>query len=274
MLQHQRIFPFAVKLIQRKTVNSSLCYIHFTASGSSVHCGNLTSPNISSNVKSYQWDYSFKRKELVMNEVSQRCMSSTLSPPRKIKKGKSAIPLMNEHLIRLLLKRSKKDAHSTEVRIVIDKGKGEKPNVEVMSIAEAIKVSVDLGVDLIAINIEQNPSVIKAIEVGKFLFQESKKKKGSMKVKQVKQFQFKAGIADNDLERKAGNMTSYLEKGHSCQVTITSNFRNLKADRDTMTTTLNRIKSLVGDIGKEQSKLLVNEYGNRGSLLFQPNSRK
>ena len=46
-------------------------------------------------------------------------------------------------------------------------------------------------------------------------------------------------------------------------------------DKDVITTTLNRIQEIVDDIiGSPQGKLKINPYGNRGSILFQPKSRK
>ena len=83
-----------------------------------------------------------------------------------------------------------------------------------------------------------------------------------------------AGIDNSDLERKANNLVSYLNKGHSCQVTITSSMRNLIADKDAIINTLDRVRHIIGGHGKEQGKLLVNERGNRGSVLFQPTSKK
>lgn len=182
---------------------------------------------------------------------------------------------MNENLIRSLLEKSKKDAKASEVRLVIDKGKDSKPDIEVMSVADAIALSIDMEVDLIEINLEQDPPVIRAMDEGKFLYQQSKKKSGGgNNKKQTKQYSFKAGIDDNDLERKANNLISYLNKGHSCQVTISSNVRNLMADNDAIISTLDRVRDLIGANGKEQGKLLVNERGNRGSVLFQPTSKK
>ena len=45
------------------------------------------------------------------------------------------------------------------------------------------------------------------------------------KVLATKEIKFKAGISTADLERKVGNIISYLVKGHTCQVTVTSAFR-------------------------------------------------
>ena len=46
------------------------------------------------------------------------------------------------------------------------------------------------------------------------------------------------------------------------------------SDSDVITTTLNRVKEIVGENGAPQGNLKVNPYGNRGSLLFQPKSKK
>ena len=192
VLQHQRILPFVAKSMQLKPSKSNQCYIHLTAT-SSVFYDNppsiTTSTNNSSNILSFHSKCSFQKPGIFLNQFPQRFLSSRSFQNRKKRKG--ATPLMNEHLIQSLLKKSKKDAESTQVRIVIDKGRGSKPDVEVMSIIEAIKVSGNLEVDLIAINMEQDLPVIKAIKCSKFLYEESKKKSGATKVKQTKQFSFK-----------------------------------------------------------------------------------
>lgn len=84
----------------------------------------------------------------------------------------------------------------------------------------------------------------------------------------------KAGIDDSDLNRKVQNMISYLQKGHPCQVAITSNRRNLRQDSNAVVTTLDRVCELVGENGTQQGVMKKNTFGSRGSLLFQPNSKK
>ena len=69
-------------------------------------------------------------------------------------------------------------------------------------------------------------------------------------------------------------MVSYLQKGHSCQVVITSNGRSLREDSNAVVTTLDRVKELVGEVGVQQATMKKNAGGSRGTLLFQPNLKK
>jgi len=195
-------------------------------------------------------------------------------------KGRDRDGLMNEHLIRQLLRKSGKDAKSTQIRLVIDREAETKPDIQIMSLFEAIKTSGELGVDLVGINLQQEYPIVKAIDYNKLQYDESKKKSGKNTGGKVggthvtKEFQFRAGIEDNDLNRKVQNMISYLIKGHPCQVAITSNRRNLRHDSNAVVTTLGRVSELIGENGKQQGRMKKNVYGNRGSLLFQPNSKK
>jgi len=196
------------------------------------------------------------------------------------KKGGGGGPLVNEHLIRNLLRKSRTDAQSTKIRLVIDRGADVKPDVELMSLTQAIATTGELGVDLVGINLQQEYPIIKAVDYNKLLYDESKKKSvkgtsGKVNTAQVrKEFQFKAGIDDSDLNRKVQNMISYLQKGHPCQVAITSNRRNLRQDSNAVVTTLDRVCELVGENGTQQGLMKKNTFGSRGSLLFQPNSKK
>jgi len=196
------------------------------------------------------------------------------------KGGGGGGPLVNEHLIKRLLRKSRTDAQSTQIRLVIDRGADVKPDVELMSLRQAIAATGELGVDLVGINLQQEVPIVKAVDYNKLLYDESKKKsvkgKGGMVISaQVrKEFQFKAGIDENDLNRKVQNMISYLQKGHPCQVAITSNRRNLRQDSNAVVTTLDRVRELVGENGNQQGQMKKNAFGSRGSLLFQPTSNK
>jgi translation initiation factor IF-3 len=192
---------------------------------------------------------------------------------------------INEHLIRILLEKTNSTADDIQIRLILDQGRDEKPCIEIMSLTDAIKISGEKGLDLVGIQVKnQDIPVVKCVDFQKYLYQQNKKgskTKGSGSGsgggggnKTTKQFSFKAGIDNDDLERKAKNMASYLVKGHSCQVTITSSRRNLQNDSDVIMTTLERLKEIVGGDGNPQGTIKTNEWGNRGTLLFQPVSRK
>eukprot|EP00557_Chaetoceros_sp_GSL56_P004963 CAMPEP_0176494468 /NCGR_PEP_ID=MMETSP0200_2-20121128/10118_1 /TAXON_ID=947934 /ORGANISM="Chaetoceros sp., Strain GSL56" /LENGTH=254 /DNA_ID=CAMNT_0017892239 /DNA_START=303 /DNA_END=1067 /DNA_ORIENTATION=- len=192
---------------------------------------------------------------------------------------------INEHLIRMLLEKnnSSATADDVQIRLILDQGRDEKPLIEIMSLTDAIKISSEKGLDLVGIQVKnQDIPVVKCVDFQKYLYQQNKKGSGGSGGggsggggnKTTKQFSFKAGIDNDDLERKAKNMVSYLVKGHSCQVTITSSRRNLNIDSDVIMTTLGRLKEIIGGDGNPQGNIKKNEWGNRGTLLFQPVSRK
>ena len=210
------------------------------------------------------------------------------SPQKRKHTKQNSQPPINEALVRILSKNTPPNTNvqSIQVRVLIDsKERDAPPMIELTTLKEAISKSVNEGVDLVGINLNQDVPVLKCIDFNKFLYQQSKKNTrktngsgangaGGGGKKATKQFTFKAGIDDNDLTRKATNMISYLLKGHACQVTITSKGRFLKEDKDVIVTTLGRLQEIVGEDGNIQGKIKKNEYGNRGSLLFQPNSKK
>ena len=154
-----------------------------------------------------------------------------------------------------------------------------KSNVQLVSLSQAITIATEYSVDLVGISINQDVPVLRAIDYSKFIYNQKAKlgknnKQKNKIVKSKKEYTFRAGIDANDLERKVKNMISYLQKGYSCQVVITSRYRMLKDDADIIQTTLDRIQSYIGDVGNPQGPMKKTPFGNRGSVLFQPKSKK
>lgn len=199
-------------------------------------------------------------------------------------------PLRNEHLVRFLL-RSKKatSPELVQVRLVVDKGGGSPPETDMVSLQSAMDTSNDLGLDLMEITLKQDVPVIKAVDYSRLLFEKSKQSKaaggGAQKRGRkgrpvgagglpVKEFKFKAGIADNDLERKAENMIKYLIKGHSCQVTIMASRFRLRQDAAASATTLDRVRDILGEHVLEPKNKKGNEAGTYTTMKFEPNPKK
>jgi translation initiation factor IF-3 len=94
--------------------------------------------------------------------------------------------------------------------------------------------------------------------------------RGAISDRSLKEYKFRAGIAHHDLLRKTSNMMKYLEKGHAIRVTLTARQRSIKEDADAISTTLDRVRELVGDRAVEVKKLTANERNSYGSLLLHP----
>ena len=198
--------------------------------------------------------------------------------------GKDDGPLRNEHLVRAILSKSKaSDPESVEVRLVVDNGPGIPPETSVVSLHSAIETSNEMEVDLIEIALKQEIPVIKAVDYTRLAYEKAKKGKsssggggGSKKGganKATKEFKFKAGIADNDLQRKAENMIKYLLKGHPCQVTILSNRFRLRQDANAAANTLERVRDVLGEHVMEPKNTKANEAGTYTTMKFEPNPK-
>lgn len=259
--QSQALFPVG-KLLPR---NEMSCY-NFSSHSDPLYS---FSPKSASTTES-----SFRFFSTNQNAVKSNPLQKTHNRKRK---QSSDGPLVNEHLIRSLMEdHDADDSNSIQIRLMVDRGRDIKAEVKIVSLTEAISISVEEVKDLVEINLNQDIPVVKCIDYKKFMYEQSKK--GGMTSgggnKATKQFSYKAGIEDDDLQRKVRNMVEYLQKGHPCQVTITSNRRNLKDDQNAVETTLERIVILVGEDGSPQGNLKKNDYNNRGSLLIQPSRRK
>lgn len=88
---------------------------------------------------------------------------------------------------------------------------------------DAKRIAEEAGLDLVEISPNADPPVVRIMDYGKFLFQESKqralqkKKQKQVKVKEVK---FRPGTDKADYEVKLRNLRSFLEEGDKVKVTI------------------------------------------------------
>jgi translation initiation factor IF-3 len=162
----------------------------------------------------------------------------------------------------------------------------------IVTLNEAINISHELSLDLMEVTLKQDPPVIKAVSYDKWLYDQKKKlsnkssdKKGggsdaaaaggggggAISDRPLKEFKFRAGIANHDLERKTNNMLNYLAKGHAIRVTLTARQRSLNDDAQAISTTLDRVKELIGDKAVEVRGMKANDRLSYGNLLFHPN---
>ena len=95
--------------------------------------------------------------------------------------------------------------------------------VGVVSIREAKLAAETAGMDLVEISPNAEPPVVRVMDYGKFLFQESKQKAvANKKQKQVKvkELKFRPGTDKADYEVKLRNLRGFLEEGDKVKVTV------------------------------------------------------
>lgn len=106
-----------------------------------------------------------------------------------------------------------------EVRLIAEDGS----QVGVVSLREAKQAAEEAGLDLVEISPNAEPPVVRIMDYGKFLFQESKQKaqaKKKQKRIKVKEVKFRPSTDKGDYEVKLRNLRGFLEEGDKIKVTV------------------------------------------------------
>jgi translation initiation factor IF-3 len=190
--------------------------------------------------------------------------------------GKKSV-LANEDLVARLVRTSTtaSSADSLMVRLVIDEGLDNPPTVQVISLSEAIQVSLDRMTDLFGVNLDSDPPVVRAAVLSKleYKYEQTKKRQKQQSLstrKEKKVFQFKAGIGTADLDRKIGQLLQYLEKGHECEYTVFTRARTMRDNQDAGIQLVERIRMIIGDAGSLKKEMETNETNTHYRVVMEP----
>jgi len=207
-----------------------------------------------------------------LHHYQSRSFSS--QQPRADKNGRKGKnnPLVNEKLISFLMNKSKSSARDIQVRLVVTEegANGESKNsADVVSLLEAVKKSNELGLDLVGVSINQKIPTLKAQDFDKLVYQK-KGKVNKQKPKNLKEYKFRAGIADHDFQRKVSNIVKYLKKGHSCRIMLTANGFHRRQDPAGVETGLKKLQdSEVGEFSKV-AKTEINKEKSYATVSLTP----
>ena len=132
---------------------------------------------------------------------------------------------------------------------MIDKDGANKGTV---SVAEAIAMAQEAGLDLVEIAPNAEPPVCKLLDYGKFKYQEQKKAaeaRKRQKVVEVKEVKFRPMIDDHDYDVKMRSMLRFFEEGDKVKVTLRFRGREM-AHQELGTKLLDRLKTDVSELAK------------------------
>ena len=90
-------------------------------------------------------------------------------------------------------------------------------------LSEAKRQAVENEMDLVEIVPNAEPPVVRVMDVGKFLFEENKKKhaaKKKQKQVQIKEIKLRPGTDDGDYDIKMRNIKRFLEEGDKVKITL------------------------------------------------------
>ena len=209
----------------------------------------------------------------------RKSFSSRRRSAKERKNKKNINMLANEDLVAQLIRNAAEvSADNVTVRLVADAGPEAPSTVQVITLSEAIEISLDREADLIGANLTAEPPVIRATQLSKLEYkhQQAKKKqqRSSSNKKECKSFRFKAGIDSHDLERKIDRLKGFLLKGHDCEFTVFTRLRTLRQNPDAGMELVNRIGVLIGDCGDIARAPQTNETKSFYRVNYRPKASK
>ena len=131
-----------------------------------------------------------------------------------------------------------------ELRVIDESGK----NLGVLSLEDALKLSLEKSLDLIEISPTANPPIAKIMDFGKYQYEANKKlkkAKGGAKRTETKSIQTKIGTGDHDLELKAKTASKWLREGHRIKVELFLSGRAKYMDEKFLKERLDRLLHLI-----------------------------
>lgn len=105
------------------------------------------------------------------------------------------------------------------LRLLDEDGK----QINVVSLAEAVQLSQESGLDLVEVASSANPPVVKLIEFSKFKYQEAKKAKAEkkgMKGGETKEIQMTPFIGQGDYDTRIKKAKEFLTTGNKVKLSI------------------------------------------------------
>jgi len=170
------------------------------------------------------------------------------------------------------IKKERKHKINGEVRFPEVRVIGEL-NAQLMSSFEASKIAQDAGLDLILINENANPPVVRIDDYGKFIYEQEKREKESKKnvhKTQLKEISITLSIADHDLGIKAKKAQEFLEDGDKVKLSLLMKGRqnNMKANGELV---MLKFAQLVEKFGIPEA--LPKLEGNRWHMIIKPKKK-
>ena len=115
--------------------------------------------------------------------------------------------------------RRNEEIEVSEVRVIGSDGEQKG----LMTVAEAIEVAKQEGLDLVEVAPTAEPPVCRVMDFGKYLFEQNKKAQSSKrKQKQVhvKEIKFRPGTDEGDYQIKLRKLVQFLDNGDKTKVTL------------------------------------------------------
>lgn len=126
----------------------------------------------------------------------------------------------------------------------------------VMSVAAALRLADEAGLDLVEISPNAAPPVCKILDYGKYKYEQQKKAaeaRKNQKIVDIKEIKIRPGIEEHDYGVKMKNARRFLEEGDKVKVTMRFRGREM-AHQNIGMDLLKRMREELSDIGKVESE--------------------
>jgi translation initiation factor IF-3 len=127
--------------------------------------------------------------------------------------------------------------------------------VGVVTTREAISMATDAGLDLVEVSPNAEPPVCKILDLGKFKYEEQKRKneaRKKQKVIEVKEIKLRPGIDIHDYEVKMRSVHRFLEEGDKVKITMRFRGREM-AHQELGVKVLDKVRADLDAVAKVES---------------------
>ena len=132
-------------------------------------------------------------------------------------------------------------------------------NMGVMPTSTALQMAMDAGLDLVELNGNSVPPVVKIMDFGKYKYEQKNRAseaKKKQKITEMKEVWIKPFIEENDLQIKLRKVLEFLDGGDKVKISVMTkgNRRVLAIGRDSVPALFEHVVELIGDRGTLESR--------------------
>lgn len=145
--------------------------------------------------------------------------------------------------------------------------------VGILSIAEALQLAGESGLDLVEVSPTAEPPVCRVMDYGKYIFEQNKKNHAAKKKQkqiQLKEVKFRPGTDEGDYQVKLRNLVRFLSGGDKAKVTLRFRGREM-AHRDLGAKLLDRVREDLAELG--QVEQFPKMEGRQMTMVIAPKKK-
>jgi translation initiation factor IF-3 len=132
-------------------------------------------------------------------------------------------------------------------------------NLGIMNTNDALNMAYDIGLDLVEINADSTPVLVKIMDYGKYKYEQKKRANEARKKQkniELREVWVTPVIEENDFNIKMKKVFEFLSDGNKVKIAVMTHGdkRILARSRDAVPQLFERIIALIGDKGVLESK--------------------